>query len=104
MSVETEVYAPGYTEHGLSNGYEYLIYTTQFCPCCYLILHEADPFYEAEEMDEVTLNVHGGCTFFSNATAPILRKRRVRGFEDDTNAKIIGWDYGQHTFLLRYPY
>lgn len=89
------VYDRGYKEHGLMNGYEYVIHTPQFAPCCYIIIGKKDPFYDAVTFNDINLRMHGGCTYFKSGRE-FFQRKNIQHYSSSEESKVIGWDFGHY--------
>lgn len=67
-------------------GYEYMVVSYGVHPCAYIALTEDQPYYKADDYEDVDVPCHGGCTFVE------------WGYEGvyDKTYKVIGWDYGHY--------
>ena len=90
---DTSVYTRGYKEHGMMNGYEYVICTYNYTPCCYVVINQKDPFYDALTYDDISLRMHGGCTYFEDGCC-FFKLRNIQSYNSSKELKVIGWDFG----------
>lgn len=90
---DTTVYTRGYKEHGMMNGYEYAICTYNYTPCCYVVINRKDPFYNALTYDDISLRMHGGCTYFEGGHC-FFKLRNIQSYHSSEELKVIGWDFG----------